>query len=187
MPMDADTAKYLRDVAEYYFAEAKRRLESPSVQFQTRMRPKYFPYDNAAKGWYQPGARGTSRTKIDKSTGLVQMDLIEAPWRKLDNKRFKFEIEPEFKNQETCFGLFTTVVHFDVDPTVGQDGIKEWRKVCMGLKGIRDEQIRMEKKRRRDLDEELRLQVGFATLALRVTLFCNFLSLYKPMRGAGRG
>jgi hypothetical protein len=159
MPMDADTAEHLRDVAEYYFTEAKRRLESPSVQIQTRHIPKYHPYDNATGGWYQPGARGTSRTKIDKSTGLVQMDLIERPWRKFDNKRFKFDLEPEFDIEETCFGLSTRNVPYAVEPLVGQDGIKEWRKVCMGLKGVRDEQIRMEKKRRRELDEELRLQV----------------------------
>ena len=171
MPMDADTAEYLRDVAEYYFTEAKRRLESPSVQIQTRMMPKYFTYDNAAGGWYQPGARGTSRTKIDKSTGLVQMDLIEAPWRKFDNKRFKFDLEPELEIQETCFGLSTVMVPFDVEPMVGRDGIQEWKKVCMGLKGIRDEHIRMEKKRRRELDEELRLQVGSTALAFRVPLF----------------
>lgn len=69
MQLNAETGQYLRDAARWYFWEAKRRLESPSVQLQTRKIPKYYKHENLSnpeegtnkQGFFIPGARGSSK------------------------------------------------------------------------------------------------------------------------------
>lgn len=74
MLINAETAQYLRDLATWHFWESKRRLESPSVQMQTRKIPKYYKHEmlgepddpDTQQGFFRPGARGSSKKKNEQ-------------------------------------------------------------------------------------------------------------------------
>lgn len=72
MPLDKDTAQYMRDAAIWCFWEAKRRLESPSVRLQTHKIPKYYKHEELGdhddnpdtpnkRGFFRPGPLGSSK------------------------------------------------------------------------------------------------------------------------------